>query len=109
MKTLRDAAKAALDCQDACNLSGVVFTFAKAMQIICDESNRRGEGTHWKNTHPVVILFVDKLADMSGARLINLESNSFSVAYAACKVFVETEPDRVRHDDDVSNELGGIE
>ena len=78
MRTIQDAAQTALDCQDACNLSGVVFAFARAMQIICDEANAKGYGTAWKNEHPIVILFVDKLADLSRARLMNLK------AYASC-------------------------
>ena len=55
----------ALDVQDACNLSGVVFAFAKVMQDICDEAIREGYDTEWKNTHPLVLLWVDKMVDLS--------------------------------------------
>jgi len=48
--------------QDACNISGVVFSFARHMQKLCD----MGLDTEAKNRHPVSILFVDKLADLTG-------------------------------------------
>jgi len=52
----------AIQVQDACNLSGVVFSFARHMQTLCD----MGLDTDAKNLHPVSILFVDKLADLAG-------------------------------------------
>jgi hypothetical protein len=60
------AAQDALDCQDACNLSGVVFSFAEAMHAICDAQQLIGESTKWKNTHPIVTLFLSKLSDLNG-------------------------------------------
>ncbi len=64
--TYQQAAQTALDVQDACNLSGVVFSFAEAMHAICEEQQRIGEGTAWKNHHPIVYLFLSKLADLNG-------------------------------------------
>lgn len=64
--TIKIAARNALQCQDACNLSGVLFTFARDMQAVCDESNRLEKGTDWKNQHAVVILYLDKLAQLAG-------------------------------------------
>jgi hypothetical protein len=87
MKTLKEAAKAALDCQDACTLSGVVFSFAKAMQIICDE----GYDTARKNTHPIVYLFVDKLADLCGVPHLGAGPNQFRANYEACAALAEVE------------------
>ena len=63
---MRQAAKSALAVQDACNLSGVVFEFARVMQAVCDESHKTGGGTAWRNQHPIVTLFIDKLADLNG-------------------------------------------
>lgn len=65
--TLQEAAKTALEIQDACNLSGVVFAFAEAMHAICDEANRTNKGTSWKNQHPIVTLFLSKLGSLNGA------------------------------------------
>lgn len=78
--TIKEAAQSALDAQDACNLSGVVFSFAKVMQVICDEANRLGKGTEWKNQHPIVVLYLDKLADL--ARCCDRGNNAtFRLAY----------------------------
>src|SRR5260370_19523782 len=63
--TYQEAARTALECQDACNLSGVVFSFAQAMQAICDEQNRLGKGTDWKNAHPIVTLYLSKLGSLN--------------------------------------------
>lgn len=52
----------ALTVQGACNLSGVVFSFAEHMQTLCD----MGLDTDEKNSHPVSVLFADKIADMTG-------------------------------------------
>ena len=67
--TYKEAAQAALDVQNAVNLSGVVFTFAEAMQAICDTDQRHNMSTTWKNEHPIVTLFLEKLADLNGHRL----------------------------------------
>lgn len=62
----QQAAQTALDVQDACNLSGVVFSFAEAMHAICEEQQRLGKGTEWKNRNPIVTLFLSKLQDLNG-------------------------------------------
>lgn len=66
---IKQAAQAAINCQNASNLSGIVFSFAQAMQAICDESNEKHLGTHWKNTHPIVTLFLQKLCELNATNL----------------------------------------
>ena len=73
MKTMKDAAIAALNSQNACNLSGVIFSFAQAMQIICDESHRLGEGTDWRNRHPISVLFSTQIAYLTHTDLGKFE------------------------------------
>ncbi len=53
----------ALDCQNACNLSGVLHTFAKHMPEIGEECNHQ---TELKNRHPAVQLFLSKLVSLTG-------------------------------------------
>lgn len=72
----------ALDIQDACNLSGVVFAFAEIMERLCDEASELKKDTNWKNTHPIVVLFADKLLALSTA--IKPESY-YHDAYRICK------------------------
>lgn len=61
---LADLAREALAVQDACNLTGVVHSFART----CTRLRRcmPGQGTRTYNTHPIVRLWVDKLASMTG-------------------------------------------
>lgn len=61
----REAAQKALDVQDACNMSGVVYSWAEVMDVICELDNRGKKGTEWKNRHPINSLFAAKLADLS--------------------------------------------
>jgi hypothetical protein len=85
-KTIQECAQAALDVQDACNLSGVVFVFADVMHVINEESTREGHGTTWKNNHPIVRLFVDKMASLSGMQGLTDEvMEHFRAAYERTK------------------------
>lgn len=63
--TYDETARTAIAVQDAVNLSGVAHSFAEAVSAIWDEAHRQGKGTEWVNTHPVVTLFLDKLADLN--------------------------------------------
>lgn len=82
--TYDETFKEALAVQDACNLSGVVFAFSRAMEAICKEASEKGYGTEWKNRHPVSKLFADKitmLAFYGGAH----DLHEYSKAYDECK------------------------
>lgn len=75
----------AIDVQNGCNLSGVVFSFQLIMKKICNESNNLGFGTDWKNTHPISILFIDKMQDLtlkSNREIGNI--NAYARAYYIC-------------------------
>lgn len=77
--------KRAIDVHNACNLSGVVFSFAQVMQGICDEAYELGKGTEWKNNHPIAVLYIDKMSSLCGVQGISAKSWRVSQAYAACK------------------------
>lgn len=57
----------AIQVQDACNLSGVLFSFAQHMQTLCD----MGLDTDQKNQHPVSILFSSKIGSLTGSELLS--------------------------------------
>jgi hypothetical protein len=63
--TYQELAQQALDVQDACNLSGVVHSFSRAMDVLWAEARRTDQGTQWVNEHPIVTLFLDKLASLN--------------------------------------------
>lgn len=51
--------------QSACNLSGIVFEFARLMTKICHEDAAFQRGTEWKNTHPICRMYVEQIAFLS--------------------------------------------
>ncbi len=54
-------------CQDACNLSGVVNSFTRAIARLWKIAHEgSGKGTEWVNTHPVCKLFSSKIVSLSG-------------------------------------------
>jgi len=61
--------QAALNVQSACNLSGVVISFAGVMRAICEEFNSlpvEEQTTEWKNKHPIAVLFVTQIYHLTG-------------------------------------------
>lgn len=74
---LQKAAKDALTVQDACNLSGVVHAFARAMTVIREST----PGTEDANRHPVAVLFADKIMDLVGRP----DLSAYGKAYDSCK------------------------
>ncbi len=73
--TIQQAAQAALDVQNACNLSGVLASFKEIVhEVIWPEAHRLGKGTEWVNTHPVCSLFLDKLASLNHLQCLCSES-----------------------------------
>jgi hypothetical protein len=68
--TIQDAAKTALQIQDACNLSGVIHSFPEIMETIWTEARRVNAGTNWVNRHPIVTVFLDKLASLNDSECL---------------------------------------
>jgi hypothetical protein len=64
--------QSAIDVQDACNLSGVVHSLVDILSSI--RSEKDFSGTAYVNRHPIVVLYVNKLASLTG--------DNFSEAYA---------------------------
>lgn len=76
----------ALGVQNACNLSGVVFSFARHMQTLCD----MGLDTDAKNRHPVSVLFSSKIASLTGSEPME----GFSLAHDAANNIVDAYQDK---------------
>lgn len=64
MKTLKELARDALNVQNACNLSGVVISFAQVIRDLKD--NLPNAGSDEINQHPIIKIWVDKLASLTG-------------------------------------------
>jgi len=59
----------ALDVQNACNASGVIKSLAHAVDAIWKEAHGTGQGTDFVNKHPIIVLYLEQLAHLSGATL----------------------------------------
>ncbi len=66
IETMKDAARMALSVQSASNLSGVVHSWAQVQSVLSAEANRTGEGTDWRNSHPINRLILVQLAHLAG-------------------------------------------
>jgi hypothetical protein len=75
----------AIHAQSACNLSGIVFSFARVMQRICNEANAGGHGTDWKNNHAISRLYAEQIAHLSGSGQPEGGPNAYHKAYAECE------------------------
>lgn len=83
MKELKDLAIEALQVQDACNLSGVVHGFSRAITELRRILENEPEfSTDKLNTHPVCLLWADKIASLTG---IQGDSNELLGAYEYVK------------------------
>ncbi len=56
--------------QNACNLSGVVYSLAAMIKKTREEAAKRSLGWEWANRHPIVMLFADKINSMCGCQSI---------------------------------------
>ena len=72
-RTMKDLAREAIEVQNACNLSGVVHGFSRAVTDL--RRLRPDAGTDALNAHPICVLWASKIEDLTRA-----ESN-FPQAY----------------------------
>jgi allantoicase len=68
MRTLKELSDEVLSVQDACNLSGIVGAFGRAMHDLWEHARRQNEGTDWVNRHAITRAWVSKLVSLSRYR-----------------------------------------
>ncbi len=74
VRTWKEMAQEALAVQDACNLSGVVHAFSTIITEVRTRLESEGKGgTNAVNTHPVCVLFSDKVAHLTGTQCLGHE------------------------------------
>lgn len=87
MRTLQDLAREALEVQDACNLSGVVHAFSRAITELREILRNDGiVDTGAINQHPICKMWASKIHDL--ARMGLSDHERFRVAYEACEEIV---------------------
>jgi hypothetical protein len=62
MKTLRDAAQAALDVQNACNLSGILLSWGRAASIVRETIGNNCRAEYLR--HAINVLFASKVSSL---------------------------------------------
>ena len=73
MKSLYEMA---LLSQGACNLSGLAYSLAEAMDLLWLEAREQGQGTDYVNNHPVVRLYMEQMTFLCRA--------DYSQSYKTC-------------------------
>lgn len=82
MRTMKQLVQEALDVQNACNMSGIVRSYAEALSDLREILEKEGSGfsTEKLNRHPVSVMWACKIADLSGAMLTKEVSHAFKWA-----------------------------
>ncbi len=80
-------AKDAIQAQDACNLSGIIFSLPQVMQALCDHP--ACSGLAWRNHHPIIVLYLNKLDSLCTGDFG--DTTAFSKAYDLCRAAIEQE------------------
>lgn len=75
MRTEKELVQEALDVQDACNLSGVVYSFSRALSEL--RALRPNDGTDEINNHIISVLYSSKIESLTGSS----SAEQFSIAY----------------------------
>ena len=88
MRTMKELAELANLCQGGCNLSGIAISFGGVMKDLWDHARAENKGTDWVNTHPVAILFIDKMASLAG---IQSDTGPVLAAYKWCDEMIKDE------------------
>lgn len=83
-RTMAELAREAIQIQNACNLSGLAFGFARAMERF-NKLNPH-YGTDNRNKHPIFVLWCDKMASLTGCQY----SHYLSESYEACEKLAQT-------------------
>ena len=83
-RTMRELAQEALDVQNACNLTDVAHGFAKSvsrLRVILREAGHESDYP----THPITLLWLDKLHDLAG-RVDAYDSGAYRAVNALLEV-----------------------
>lgn len=85
--------KVALQIQDASNVSGLAHSFSEVISLIWKEAHAIGKGTDWVNSHPITVLYADKIMSLTSGED---RYETFAKAYAkAQEAVVRLERDEV--------------
>lgn len=87
-RTIAQLAREAYIVQDACNLSGVLLGAARAVLELREIASAEGKSWEWVDHHPVMCLWADKIAHLTGTQ--RLGTDSVMDAYNVIHKLMET-------------------
>jgi hypothetical protein len=89
----KETYKEVWSAMDACNSSGVIHSLDKWIDAIWAEAKELGKGTDYVNSHPIIVIVVDKLlqlAQIGKARENKREFVTFDTVLSGAYNFVCT-------------------
>lgn len=82
--TMKEAARTALKCQDASNLSGILHDLDQIVSdVIWPAAHAEDRGSKWVARHPVVTMILLKMTELNGCCCGSLLP-AYEVAEKAC-------------------------
>jgi hypothetical protein len=91
--TYIEAAQSAINCQNACNASGLLRSLGTdVISAIWDQAQKHGLGTRWVNRHPVIALYMFKIGELNGFGVSSLD-RGYDVAFRLCRNITEGLPE----------------
>lgn len=86
----------AIDVQNACNLSGVAFAFGAVVQAVCDEAQELGQGTDYRNSHPIIRLWLDKMCHLADIQIFDGDKGQRRIDEAFEEAYRQTREEDVQ-------------
>lgn len=83
--TYQTAAKDALLSQNACNLSGIMYSMTRVSDALSARRRWLGEGTEWFNKHPIMYLFAAQIGHLTGCSMSADSFLDYSKAHDICE------------------------
>lgn len=77
----------AMEVGSACNLSGVVRSFAAVTERLWNEARAQQKGTAWVNRHPISVMYAEAIAGLTGIGVDDVAPGC--AAYVECQLHVE--------------------
>jgi hypothetical protein len=87
---MKELCQEAIDVQNACNGIALVNSLSRVMGNLRELGVR---DTVELNSHPVVILWLDKLTSLAGIQ--NFDNQAINEAYSYCFSKINTHPDNI--------------
>jgi hypothetical protein len=69
----------AIDAQNAINASGLIFSLGRVMEKINKEATERNQGGTFRNSHPILRMYLEQLTFLCGYDLDEQEAHGLQI------------------------------